>query len=188
MVSGHTQTVLASGQINGIDFSVIELGVNFLYRRDGYRKTYRVFAIRTQQDSPNIYIDSKANNGRFRSSNMQFIRGSISHNPTLHVEGDVHKHFNIYIEPDAQIPSLVSLAPDRLLAIRDFGKKFDIEFVDEYIYIISDAKIKGADDMSYYQQNVLNLLADIKAQLKRKDTVSTPGLDIRLPGVISMLQ
>jgi len=186
--SGHRSRLLASGQINGTDFSVTHLSVDFLYpdQRGGYTKQYRVFAIRTAQSSPDIYIDSKNNNWGMDSSPMLFIRGSISHNPKLNVEGDLHKYFNIYMEPGAQIPSLVSLAPDRLLAIRDFGTKFDIELVGNYIYIISDAKMKSIEDLKFYQENVLNLLADIKSQLPRKIGDSTTGLDVKPPGLLSM--
>jgi hypothetical protein len=50
----------------------------------------------------------------------------------------------------------MTISPEKLLAIRDHGYNFDIEFVGSSIYIISNNKIRNLKSILMYQDSVLD--------------------------------
>lgn len=179
--------VSASGQISGVDFSVADMRVDFFQNaKDVHSQYYRIFAIRTGSESPDIYIHRKRIVNVYPGDGMPFVRESLRYNAKLKAAGGTNQYFDIFIEPDAQIADPVSLDTQQLLAIKGLGKKFDVEFAGKYIYIIADYRIFGIQDMTCYQQEVLDALVGIKAQLERKGTAQTSGLKISQPPPLNM--
>ena len=179
--------VLAQGVYQGYPIRVLQQGV--LYKpqsmNGSYSRGYRILEIVTNQTFYHVFIDAKGNHARIWPNAMHVLSRSVRHNKTLSVEGDVNKFFDIYVPNNDQYKSLITLSPEKLLALRDFGVPFDVEFVDNKIYVICDSKIKSAKDIMVYQQRVLELVAHIGVDVIRRRTDIDGSLTTRTPVVLT---
>lgn len=150
-----------------------------------YSRSYRVLELTTRQDFYHVFIDSKGNHQSLFSSAMNILSRSVRGNPRLRVEGDVHKFFDIYVPKGDDYKSLVTLTPEKLLALRDYGTKFDVEFVDNKIYLISRNKIKNVQDVLAYQKSALSVLANIGVDIQRRRQDTDGKLTVKTPTVFT---
>ena len=86
---------------------------------------------------------------------------------------------------DARYESLVTLSPEKLLALRDYGTAFDVEFVGNKVYVITDHKIKNVRDVLVYQEGVLKLLENIGVDIIRKRDDVKDNLSVHTPSVFT---
>jgi hypothetical protein len=155
-------------------------------RRSQIKKLYRVLEVTTQQTFTNIYLDGRKNNNRLWRDAMTYLRECVSGNQKLKVEGDVNRFFDIYIAHDKPYENLVTLTPDKLLALRNYGSDFDIEFVDNKIYIMSDYRLKSPEHILEYQASIFELLAGIGAELTRSYEFSGARLTVGKPSKLAI--
>lgn len=176
-------SVLARGKYGQYDVRLLEQTVIFQPEPKGssYSRNYRVLELTTRQNFYHVFIDSKKNSLNLISTAMSVLSFSVKGNKRLTVEGDVNNFFNIYVPRDDKSKSLVTLTPEKLLALRDYGDRFDVEFTGNKIYLITNAKIKNLNDILIYQQSVLDLINSVGVDVtrKRKDAINT--LDVITP-------
>ena len=153
----------------------------------GYSRSYRVLELTARQNFYHVFIDSKGNDQSVVSTAMHILSRSVRGNPTLSVEGDVHKSFTIYVPKGDNYKSLVTLTPNKLLALRDYGTKFDVEFVDNKIYLISRNKIKNVQDVLAYQTSAFAVLQNIGVDVTRTRQDIDGKLVTRTPTVFTFL-
>ena len=177
--------VITEGMYGNYNIRLIEQSVFYKpqSKNGNYSREYRVLEIMTNQDFYHVFMDSKRNSMNIFSTAMTILAKSVKHNKKLNVEGDVNKFFKIYIPQAAEFESLITLSPEKLLAIRDFGNNFDIEFVGKSIYIISSNKIKNVKNILLYQDTALELISSLGVNLVRKrsdidDTISVTNPDV----------
>ena len=132
--------------------------------------SYRVLEITTEQNFYHVFVDSKRNDKGLFGKDMRTLAKSLRGNQQLTVEGDVNKYFRMYVPADARYKSLVTLTPEKLLALRDYGQNFDVEFVDNKIYVITRRSARNVQDVLTYQSEVIELLKNIGVNLRRTRT------------------
>lgn len=132
-----------------------------------YTCSFRVLEITTKQNFYHVYVDSKKNNLMFPSTSMHTLSRCLRTNESLEVEGDVNKYFKIFVPEKDNFKSLVTLSPEKLLALRDYGKGFDIEFVDNKVLIISNRRIRNIKDVLMYQETILDIVENIGVDVVR---------------------
>lgn len=178
--------VLASGTIGTRAVRVLRKAISFNpYSMRSYDRWYRIVEISSRQDFYHVFMSSKKNQQPFFPTAMTLLSRSIRNNQKLSVEGDVDKYFDIYAPEGSNWRGLVTLTPDKLLALREYGTKFDIEFVGSSIYVISSNRLRSIKDVLIYQQEALDLISNIGVDLaldrdapQRELVITTPG---RLP-------
>ena len=182
-------TVLFTGEYKNYCIRVINYTVNY-YRSDrlAYIRHYRILEITTNQNFINVFMDSHANNRKIKRDAMTLLSDSVAHNKKLIVEGDMHNYFTIYIPNETLIDSLVTLTPDKLIALRDYGKNFDVEFIGNKINVITDQKIKNVQDILAFQASIIVLLDNIGAELIRNYKFDDNRLSVKHPSAIDMLK
>ena len=170
---GHSVSPIVSGVYGGYSVRLFNEDVYTDKKlRQGYRKTYRVLEIQFRQDFYAVFMDSRKLSG---------ISRAVSDNQRLNVEGDVNKFFDIYVPQDSKYNGLITLTPEKLWAIRQYGKKFDVEFTGSSAYIISSSKIRSIKDVLVYQKAVLDLVKDIGVDVERKRSDATESLAVKEP-------
>jgi hypothetical protein len=147
---------------------------------------YRILEIATKQDFYHVFIDSKSNSRGVFTNAMVALSRSVRDNQKLTVEGDVNKYFDIYVPSGDDYRSLVTLTPEKLLALRDYGKDFDVEFVNNKIYVISRSNIRNVTDVLTYQTEAFELLGAIGTNLVRTRTDIDSTIKVKQPVTIGL--
>lgn len=84
---------------------------------------------------PHMLLDAKSNNIFGKLSNLPQSFGR----QTLSLEGDFDKYFTLYVPNGYQRDALYVLTPDVMAALVDAGKNFDIEIIDDELFIYGPA-------------------------------------------------
>lgn len=176
--------VLASGTSGTRAVRVLQKAIDFkaphgIYPY--YTRWYRILEIGSQQDFYHVFVSSKKNHQPLFPTAMTLLARSIRQNQKLTVEGDVNNFFDIYVPAGSDYEGLITLSPDKLLALRDYGARFDIEFVGNSIYVISRNRIRSIQDVLIYQQEALELINNIGMDLALNQPVPQRELVINQP-------
>jgi hypothetical protein len=135
--------------------------------KSSYMRDYRILEITAKQDFYHVFIDSKSNSRFGFSTAMNVLSLSVRGNQKLDVGGDAGKYFTIYVPPDDRYRSLLTLTPQKIMALRGFGTGFDVEFVGNKIFIITRDTIRNIKDALLYQDDVLGMLDNIGIDLRK---------------------
>jgi hypothetical protein len=161
--SGRLFEHVVSGEYVGMPF---EFG-NFRYRQGQYRERarwYGVLRVTLSRRLPNILLDSKQNN-RFHISNMP----DFKNRQKLQLEGDFNRYFDLYVPKEYERDALYFITPELMALLVDRGAKFDIEIVDNYLYIYSNEAFNLDDEAAV--QTIFDLIprigSEVEANTKR---------------------
>lgn len=100
------------------------------------RHTFRFLSARLPRPLPHLMIDS-LRNGRLRT----ILPGA----QRLSFEGDVDRHFAVYVPAGYERDALQLLTPDVLVCLIDHGRQWDIEVVDDRLVVASRASRRRSD-------------------------------------------
>lgn len=87
---------------------------------------------------PHIVLDAHSNNILGFSN----LPASFNRNQRLQLEGDFDKYFDVYCPVGYERDALYVLTPELMAALVDKGARYDIEIVDDTIYIYASGKMK----------------------------------------------
>jgi hypothetical protein len=90
-------------------------------------------ALKLDRALPNMVLDSKENNSLFGSD----LPISFTRDQVLSVEGDFDKHFTLYCPKEYEQDALYVLTPDLMALLVDDAGSFDVEIVDDWMFIYS---------------------------------------------------
>jgi hypothetical protein len=91
-----------------------------------------------QHHSPHIVIDSSHNTIPSLPSLWQQV--------TTELEGDFNTYFRVYAPSDYQRDLRQILPPDVMAALIDYGKLYDFELVDNYLYVYAPSDTTSHPD------------------------------------------
>jgi hypothetical protein len=108
--------------------------------------TWGYLAFRLDRKLPHMVLDSRANNGLFGSSNlpMAFARDQV-----LSLEGDFDKYFTLYCPARYESDALYVFTPDLMALLVDEVAPFDVEIVDDWMFVYSAAAFNSTDPDVY---------------------------------------
>ena len=177
--------VIAAGTLENYEVRLLKQSVyyNPQSKNGHYSREFRILEIKTTEDFYHVFMVSRQASRNILSTAMTVLAKSVKHNKKLVVEGDVNKYFNIYIPEAAESESLITLSPENLLAIRDYGHNFDIEFIGKSIYIISNNKMSNLKSILIYQDSALEVIRSLGVNLVRNrpdtdDLISVVNPDV----------
>lgn len=82
---------------------------------------------------PHMILDAKVNNfWKFSNLSDSFDRSQV-----LSLEGDFNNYFTLYAPRQYERDALYVFTPDVMLVMIDYGKEYDIEIVDDDLFIYS---------------------------------------------------
>lgn len=82
---------------------------------------------------PNVILDAKSNNSFFGSNLPNLYSGGQD----LELEGDFNKYFRVLVPQGYGRDALYFLTPELMAHLVDYGKDYEFEIVDDYLYIYS---------------------------------------------------
>jgi hypothetical protein len=102
-------------------------------------------ALNLDRKLPNMVLDSKENNTLFGSDlPITFRRDQI-----LSLEGDFDKHFTLYCPKEYEQDALYVFTPDLMALLIDDVGSFDVEIVDDWMFIYSPHQFAPLDAGNY---------------------------------------
>ena len=88
-------------------------------------------ALQLDRRLPNMVLDSKENNSLFGSDlPIRFTRDQV-----LSLEGDFDRHFTLYCPKEYEQDALYVFTPDLMALLIDDAGSFDVEIVDDWMFI-----------------------------------------------------
>jgi len=138
-------------------------------------------ALQLDRKLPNMVLDSKQNNGFFGSDlPITFKRDQI-----LSLEGDFDKHFTLYCPQQYEQDALYVFTPDLMALLIDDAGSFDVEIVDDWMFIYSPHRFAALSAANYARlfhivQTVGNKTISQTANY-HDDRIGSPAADIVAP-------
>lgn len=96
--------------------------------------------IRLDRMMPQMILDAKANN--FLGTNLPV---SFSRNQVLSLEGDFDRYFTLYCPQEYERDALYVFTPDLMARLVDEAALFDVEIVDDWMFLYSASPFDLAD-------------------------------------------
>lgn len=121
--------------------------------------TYGVVAVELQRALPHTLLDARKNNFLSRVSNLP---STFSRDQRLQLEGDFGKYFDLYAPKKYERDILYFLTPELMALLIDKGADYDIEIIDNNLFIYHQNKLQATvDDV----RNVFELIHHIGGEI-----------------------
>lgn len=103
--------------------------------------TWGFMALHLDRRLPNMVLDSTANNGLFGGTNLPayFDKKQI-----LSLEGNFNKYFTLYCPRQYERDALYVFTPDLMALLIDNAAPFDVEIVDDWMFVYSATPFPSA--------------------------------------------
>lgn len=124
-------------------------------RRTSY---WGFLAFKLDRNLPNMVLDSRSNNGFFGTN----LPESFGRNQVLSLEGDFDKHFTLYAPKEYERDALYLFTPDLMALLIDEASPFDVEIVDDWMFIYSARPFDSLQPASY--QRLFSIMATVGAK------------------------
>jgi len=103
-------------------------------------------ALRLDRALPHMVLDSRANNGLFGSSNLP---AAFAKDQVLSLEGDFDSYFTLYCPRAYERDALYVFTPDLMALLIDNAAPFDVEIVDDWMFVYSARPFVSVDPALY---------------------------------------
>lgn len=104
-------------------------------------RSYGYLALRLERSLPHLVLDATRNDGTFGSSIPMPIAGG----QTLSLEGDFDQHFTLHSPNGYERDALYVFAPDLMALLIDETGDFDVEIVDDMLYVYANKPFDMTD-------------------------------------------
>ena len=125
------------------------------------RTTHRwgFLAMQLDRAVPHMVLDSRANNGLLGTTTLPttFRRDQV-----LSLEGDFDRYFTLYCPREYERDALYVFTPDLMALAIDEAAPFDLEIVDEWLFVYSTTPFPLADAATY--QRLLRIVSTVGAK------------------------
>jgi hypothetical protein len=99
-------------------------------------------AVQLDRPMPHMLLDAKSNNGLFGGSNLPEV---FARSQRLSLEGDFGRYFTLYCPREYERDALYLLTPDLMALLIDEAQAFDVEVVDDWMFVYSSAPFQMTD-------------------------------------------
>ena len=113
------------------------------------RREYRwgYVALRLNTPLPHIVLDAQRNNAWGASS----LPLSLASRQQLSLEGDFDRHFALYCPEGYEADALYLFTPDVMARLIDSAALFDVEIIDDYVFLYSQEEVSTLDPARWQQ-------------------------------------
>lgn len=180
---GHSQKV--TDHFRTVDGRFLEFG-NYEYRvdrgRDRSTQRWGFLALTLDRALPHMVLDSRANNGLFGSTNLP---ADLRRDQVLSLEGDFDRYFTLYCPKQYERDALYVFTPDLMALAIDEAAPFDMEIVDQWLFVYSARPFPLADPHTY--QRLLRIVSTVGAKALsqtdryRDERIGDPAVNLVAP-------
>jgi hypothetical protein len=122
-------------------------------------RTWGFLALELDRKLPHMVLDTKANNGLFGGTNLpaHFDKEQI-----LSLEGDFNEFFTLYCPKEYERDALYVFTPDLMALLIDEAAPFDVEIVDDWMFVYSNTPFPSAQPAVY--QRLFRIIETVGAK------------------------
>ncbi len=102
-------------------------------------------AVELDRRLPHMMLDSKANNGMFGTN----LPATFRRDQVLSLEGDFDRYFTLYCPRQYERDALYVFTPDLMALLIDEAAPFDVEVVDDWMFVYSSRPFPPGDASAY---------------------------------------
>jgi hypothetical protein len=140
---GHSRSFrdVISGAANDTPF---EMGNYFYVTGSGKNQQshdWGYMVIPLKRHVPNMILDAKSNNMSMFGIGITNLPSAFKNNQTLSLEGDFDDYFTLYAPEEYKRDALYIFTPDLMALLIDNTASFDVETVDDKLYIYSSNRL-----------------------------------------------
>lgn len=103
-------------------------------------------ALKLDRRIPHCVVDAHSNNSAFGSNMQTFGKDQI-----LHLEGDFDRYFTLYCPREYEQDALYIFTPDLMALLIDTVSAFDVEIVDDWMFVYSTKPWPLQDASTWYR-------------------------------------
>ena len=146
---GHSRTtydIISSDSFEIGNYSYVVLNKN---RGFGKHQAFHQVAyvrINLRRNVPHLILDSKRNNAHLFGLNISNLPVGLKKSQSMGLEGDFDDYFTLYAPEGYQHDALYILTPDLMALLIDEAQDYDVEMVDNYLYIYSSEHFTMTDE------------------------------------------
>ncbi len=161
----------------------VELG-NFVYTTGSGKSAtthdYGYVRFKLPRRLPHMLLDATANNFMMFSN----LRNSINKDQRLQLEGDFNKYFTLYVPKQYERDALYIFTPDVMEALVMHARNFDVEIVDDELYLYYERPFKFNDQKTW--EKLLYIVSQISPEFDaQSDYYADERVGSRVANVIS---
>lgn len=119
-------------------------------------RTWGFLAFKLDRRLPQMVLDSRSNNGLFGGSNLPV---TFDRTQVLSLEGDFDQYFTLYCPKEYERDALYVFTPDLMALLIDNAAPFDVEIVDDWMFVYSSKPFPSAQPAVY--QRLLNIVETV---------------------------
>jgi hypothetical protein len=137
-----------SNHLNSVTGRYFDLGDYQYTTGSGRSRTthyWGFLALKLDRELPNMVLDSKENNSLFGSD----LPIHLDRDQILSLEGDFDKHFTLYCPKEYEQDALYVFTPDLMALLIDDAGSFDVEIVDDWMFIYSPHRFPPLSQPNY---------------------------------------
>lgn len=108
-------------------------------------RTWGYIAIRLDRSLPHILLESTA----YGQNTAGALPIAVDRTQRLNLEGDFDRFFTLYCPDGFQTDALYLLAPDLMALLVDHVADFDVEIVDDWLFVYSPTDFSSAGEAEY---------------------------------------
>jgi hypothetical protein len=122
-------------------------------------RTWGFLALELDRRLPHMVLDARANNGLFGGTNLpsRFDKEQI-----LSLEGDFNEYFTLYCPKEYERDALYVFTPDLMALLIDEAAPFDVEIVDDWMFVYSSSAFPSAQPAVY--QRLFRIIETVGAK------------------------
>jgi len=109
-------------------------------------RTWGFLALELDRKLPNMVLDARANNGLFGGTNLP---ATFSKDQILSLEGNFNEYFTLYCPKEYERDALYVFTPDLMALLIDEAAPFDVEIVDDWMFVYSNVAFPPAQPAVY---------------------------------------
>jgi hypothetical protein len=122
-------------------------------------RTWGFLALKLDRKLPNMVLDARANNGLFGGTNLPAHFGKEQ---ILSLEGDFNEFFTLYCPKEYERDALYVFTPDLMALLIDNAAPFDVEVVDDWMFVYSNSALPAAQPAVY--QRLFRIIETVGAK------------------------
>jgi hypothetical protein len=109
-------------------------------------RTWGFLALELDRKQPHMVLDAKANNGLFGGTNLP---ATFAKDQILSLEGNFNEYFTLYCPKEYERDALYVFTPDLMALLIDEAAPFDVEIVDDWMFVYSGSAFPSAQPAVY---------------------------------------
>jgi len=134
--------------------------------RSSTTHTYGYIKIPLTRNLPHMVLDGKANN---LFGIITGLSDSFDRSQKLSLEGDFDSYFTLYVPKEYEQDALYVFTPDVMKVLVDEGRRFDMEIVDDALYVYSNFHLvlTSTEQLSSLVKIIDTIGSELRAQTLR---------------------